>query len=261
MEWRGFETVLPNCVYSLHDYSAMGFPKGELYTGTDEQKRKLEQQFLRKAQFMQKHGTPIWNGEFGPVYADAALDDDAQKVNQARYDVLAEQLCIYDKYKIHWNIWLYKDIGLQGMVHTSPSSPYMKTIASFLARKRELQTDAWGRRPAPGPEAVIDPLVKWIDEKVPSSKGQYPTPWATERQITRLVLQLWVAGCLQEEFASLFKGMDYDELEACAKSFAFGECVQREGLNRTLEEHAEIRGQNQTVTYDVDVQDVVLDTE
>ena len=40
----------------------MGFPKGERYTGSTEQKSKLERQFLRKAEFMYKFETPIWNG-------------------------------------------------------------------------------------------------------------------------------------------------------------------------------------------------------
>jgi hypothetical protein len=241
MEWRGFDAVLPNCVYSLHDYTSMGFPSGEAFTGTPAQTAKLERQFLRKAEFMQRHHIPIWNGEFGPVYADAALDDDADTVNRSRYDVLAAQLRLYDRYKIHWSIWLYKDIGLQGMVHTSPASAYMQRIAPFQARKRALQIDAWGTRSSAEVEAVMGPLVKWIDEAVPASREQYPTPWGTERQIARLVLQGWVAGCLQEEFAELFAGMTVEELELCAKSFAFGECMQREGLNRALEEHAKLR--------------------
>lgn len=41
----------------------MGFPKGEKYTGSAEQQAKLERQFLRKAEFMYKFETPIWNGE------------------------------------------------------------------------------------------------------------------------------------------------------------------------------------------------------
>jgi len=41
----------------------MGFPKGELYQGTPEQKRSLERQFCRKAEIMYKFKCPIWNGE------------------------------------------------------------------------------------------------------------------------------------------------------------------------------------------------------
>jgi len=240
MEWVGFEEVLPNCVYALHDYSSMGFPRGETFTGTTEQVEKLERQFLRKAKFMLDHKVPIWNGEFGPVYADPALDEGAAQINQARYDLLSAQLAIYDKYAIPWSIWLYKDIGYQGMVHCSPSSPYMMRIADFQDKKRRLQLDAWGRRPAREIEAIIAPLVAWVDKNATASKDQYPTPWATERQLTRLVLQGWMARCVQDEFAELFRDMTLEDLDTCAKSFAFGQCVQREGLNRALEEHAKL---------------------
>jgi len=100
----------------------MGFPTGAPFKGTPEQKTKMESQFIRKADFMTRNGTPIWNGEFGPVYADPANDADAASINQDRFNLLGEQLSIYDKYQIHWSIWLYKDIGVQGMMHTDPKS-------------------------------------------------------------------------------------------------------------------------------------------
>jgi hypothetical protein len=34
------------------------------------------------------------------------------------------------------------------MIHTSPESKYMKTIAGWLQGKRDLQLDAWGRYPS-----------------------------------------------------------------------------------------------------------------
>jgi hypothetical protein len=89
----------------------MGFPTGEPYKGTLEQKARLERQFRRKAEFMKAHKCPIWNGEFGPVYSDSR-DADAASVNQDRYHMLGEQLAIYDKHQISWSIWLYKDIGI-----------------------------------------------------------------------------------------------------------------------------------------------------
>lgn len=116
MEWKYFDKPLPNTVYGLHDYSMMGFPKGDRYEGTSAQKQKLESQFLRKAEFMSATNGPVWNGEFGPVYANPLLDEGHEDINAARYSLLSEQLRIYEKYKIHWNIWLYKDIGVQGMV-------------------------------------------------------------------------------------------------------------------------------------------------
>ena len=58
----------------------------------------------------------------------------------------------------------------------------MRRIADFQLRKREMQLDAWGRRPAKEIESLLNPLVDWIDRVAPESKAQYPTPWATEKR-------------------------------------------------------------------------------
>ncbi|KAL1964391.1 hypothetical protein VTN77DRAFT_6949 [Rasamsonia byssochlamydoides] len=241
MEWKRFDKALPNCVYALHDYSGMGFPTGARYKGTAEQKEALERQYLRKAAFMLEHGTPIWNGEFGPVYADPRRDPDAETINQERYNLLGEQLRIYDKYQIHWSIWLYKDIGLQGMIHTNPESKWNRTIQPFLEKKQRLRLDAWGTRPSAEVDAVLKPLVQWIDSVSPAAKETYPTPWATERHVLRAVFQTFLAASFADEFAALFKDMDEKELDELAHSFHFDECVQREGLNEILRSHARLR--------------------
>ena len=116
----------------------------------------------------------------------------------------------------------------------------MQTIAPFLEKKRALQLDAWGRHPSKQVEDVIYPLVNWIKKNAPNSDDQYPTPWATERQITRLINQIYLSTCLSDEFAEQFRGMSNEDLEACAKSFHFDQCVQRGGLNKALEEHSEV---------------------
>jgi hypothetical protein len=218
----------------------MGFPSGGRYKGTPEQKQHLERQYIRKAQFMSEQGTPVWNGEFGPVYADPAFDIDAASINQERYNLLGEQLRIYDKYKINWSIWLYKDIGLQGMIYTRPESRWNKTIQPFLKKKRDFWLDKWGRRPAAEPEAALKPLVDWIDCVSPTAKVTYPTPWNTEMHVTRNVFNTFLASSFVDEFAALFEGMEEIELEELARSFHFDECVQRNGLNQILKEHAQV---------------------
>ena len=220
----------------------MGFPTGDRFKGTSDQCQKLERQFKRKAEYMTAHKSPIWNGEFGPVYANPRLDKDADVINTERYNLLAEQLRIYDRYNIHWSIWLYKDIGVQGMIHTSPNSAWNTTIDRFLAKKRALQLDAWGKHPSEEAEAAIGPLVRWIDKVSPTAKDQYPTPWATERQMMRAVMQTFLSKTFNDEFAGLFRGMDERELDKLAHSFHFDECVQREGLNEILRGHAKVHG-------------------
>lgn len=165
-----------------------------------------------------------------------------EKVNEARYNLLGHQLKIYDKYNIAWSIWLYKDIGLQGMITTAPDSTWNKTLAPFLAKKSKFQTDAWGYNPSAEVDAVFLPMVKWIEAGSPTAKDKYPTTWNVERHLSRIVKQCLLSDTLQDEFAGYFKGMSKEELDKMARSFAFGECRQREGLNKILREHAAVRG-------------------
>lgn len=180
-----------------------------------------------------------------PVYANPDLDEDAESINHDRYALLSHQLKIYDKYAISWSIWLYKDIGVQGMVHTSTSSKWNTLLAPFLAKKRTLQLDAWGKYPSPEAEAALKPLVDWIDKVAPVAKTLYPTPWATERQILRATFQTFVSRAFDDEFAGLFKGKSIEELDELAKSFAFDNCVQRDGLNKVMSEHAKVSGKGE----------------
>lgn len=240
IEWKHFDTILPNTVYALHDYSLLGFPTGDRFKGTASQLEKLESQYLRKSSFQRENKAPVWNGEFGPVYSDPQSDPNHAEINQERYNLLGAQLSIYDKYAIPWTIWLYKDIGVQGMVYTNPTSLWNKTIAPFLEKKKELQLDAWGKHPSPQVDAVLHPLVEWIDKVCPTAKDTYPTTWATERHMSRAIMQTFMANAFSMEFALLFKDFTFEQLDEAAKSFSYEMCVQREGLNRILTDHAEV---------------------
>lgn len=239
-EWKGFNenTILPNSVYSLHDYSMMGFPTGDRFKGTSEQKDQLRSQFMRKSEFQRTHNTAIWNGEFGPVYANPKYDEDHEQINQERYNLLGEQLKIYDEHKIPWAIWLYKDIGVQGMVHTSPDSSYNKLIEPILQKKKDLQLDAWGKYPSKEVSSVIEPVVEFIDKVSPNAKNAYPSTWDTRKHIERVVLQMFLAESFTQEYAELFRGKSKEELEELAKSFSLERCVKRDGLNKIMSDHA-----------------------
>lgn len=112
-----------NTVYSVHDYSGYGFPaSSEVYSGTPEQKAKIKRSYFRKVEWMKENNLPIWNGEFGPVYARKEYDgvEESPKINESRIALLKGQLEVYDEDRISWSIWLYKDIGYQGMFNPSP---------------------------------------------------------------------------------------------------------------------------------------------
>ena len=77
-------------------------------------------------------GLPIWIGEFGPLY------NGTLQQAEERYQLLQDQLDIYREYQASWALWLYKDIGLQGVVFAAADSPYMLLLKDFLAKKARL---------------------------------------------------------------------------------------------------------------------------
>jgi hypothetical protein len=111
-----------------------GFPGGPIYNGTSEDRAKLRKGYERKAKYSKITDTPVWNGEFGIVYATPDSDGaDWERVNDERYACLRDQLRLYADDRISWTIWLYKDIGVQGMVHTPEDSLWNRTFADSLA--------------------------------------------------------------------------------------------------------------------------------
>jgi hypothetical protein len=242
MDFSHFESILPNVVYSCHDYATMGFPiPGQpLYTGTAEQKAKLKSQFNRKVQFMRDWDVPIWNGEFGPVYPDAQRAENAQNVLRSRVELLREQLRIYADSNVSWSIWLYKDIGYQGMVYVNPDTPYMKLIGEFVEKKQRLGVDFWGCTDKTGVSHVYEPFIAKLKEMIPVhlQKKKYPPVWTFDRQVERVVRECLVSEYLSWEFAELFEGKTKDELEELAASFSLRNCVQRQELNLVLTEDA-----------------------
>jgi hypothetical protein len=240
MDFSAFpvDKPLPNAVYSCHDYSFMGFPLQEQYEGTEEQKSKLRTSFQRKIEFMQNAGVPVWNGEFGPVYQDPRSDPDADVTNMKRFALLKEQLQIYrEADNISWSIWLYKDIGYQGMVYVDPESPYMKLIGPFVKKKQQLGLDFWGVVDKSDIDRLVyTPFTDKLKESIPKHLQQkkYPKIWTFERQMERSAREMLMSEYLGWEMAELFQGKTEDELEELAASFSLQSCRTRDQLNDIL---------------------------
>ncbi|KAI6782357.1 uncharacterized protein J7T54_008443 [Emericellopsis cladophorae] len=163
MDSRAFpEKTLPNTVYAIHDYSMLGFPISEQYEGAERQNKTLRQQLDRKVEYMRSKNVPVWNGEFGPVYAsahNAGSEKAAATINAKRISLLRAQLKNYAADSISWSIWLYKDIGYQGMVYVDPASSYMRLIQPFVDKKQALGLDFWGVVNKQGLDALLEKLA------------------------------------------------------------------------------------------------------
>ncbi|KZP22907.1 glycoside hydrolase family 5 protein [Athelia psychrophila] len=237
-----------NTSYSIHDYSVYGFPKApDAYVGSAEQQRRLRRSYEKKRAWMDERGLCVWNGEWGPVYARPEYEGDrTEEINEGRYAVLKDQLAIYNQDRLSWSIWLYKDIGFQGMVYTPASTPYRTLFAAFLAKKHRLAVDAWGADTS-AVDPVYAPLTAHIAAEVQEKyQHLYPWPvWKMQDRVGRLARNILVTEYLVQEWADHFVGKSEAEIVELAQSFSFESCVHREGLNRILQENASLVAEGQ----------------
>jgi aryl-phospho-beta-D-glucosidase BglC (GH1 family) len=213
-----------NAVYALHDYARAGMSFGGPYPGETRgvwvDRDALEETFLARTRFQRETGTPIWVGEFGPVYTGDPERD------EQRYQVLSDQLDIYDRYAAGWSIWTYKDVGLHGLVSPGPDTAYMERFGDLIAKKRRLGVDAWGSTGAELSD-VLEPVHDLIAREFPSWA---PYPWGVREATDLLLKHILLAQAMLPEYAERFRGLSDGELDELADSFALGHCRRRARL-------------------------------
>jgi endoglucanase len=215
-----FSEPYENAIYACHDYAAAGMSSGDGYPGLEA----LEEVFLRRTRYQRETGTPIWVGEFGPVYTGDPERD------EIRYRILIDQLEIYERYGAGWSIWTYKDVGLHGLVSADPDSAYMQRFGDLIAKKARLGIDAWGSTHAELPE-VVEPIHQLIAREFPEWR---PYPWGPRETTDLHVRWLLFAQAMLPEYAERFQGLGDDELDALADSFSLASCVRRTRLCEIL---------------------------
>jgi aryl-phospho-beta-D-glucosidase BglC (GH1 family) len=223
-DFSSFGPPFPNIVYTVHNYATPGFINGGSYPGISRReyfdKSVLRQKMMNTCQYMLENKTPIWVGEFGPVYTGSPADD------AWRYQLLQDQLSIYQELGASWSIWTYKDLGLQGIVSLQPDSKWIQKIQPILDKKALLGVDSWGG---------LDKNVRHIMEPIESTFAEFfphyqPYPFDAQWQINRTVRHILLAEPLIEDFYPLLYGLDFDEIDALVASFRFNNCQPRERL-------------------------------
>ncbi|MFY9150432.1 MAG: glycoside hydrolase family 5 protein [Prolixibacteraceae bacterium] len=227
-DFSSFSEIWDNVVYTNHDYAGSGFVSGGDYPGYTGKryfdKDTLEYDFLKRSEFMYKHKVPIWVGEFGPVYTGNPAKD------EMRYQILKDQLAYYNKYKVSWCIWLYKDMGLQAIMHQNADSPYMKLVSKFLSRKDSLGADAWGSTDK-NIRQVLEPMEELLAKEFPNYN---PYPNGPKAQVSLMVRHILISEALVPEYFNLFKDLSEEQLIALAQSFQFENYVKRNRLEDIL---------------------------
>ncbi len=130
------------------------------------------------------------------------------------------------------------------MVYVSRETPYMTLFKDFLAKKHRLAIDAWGADDSQVRD-VYQPLIDLIKKEIkPEHQNLYPAPvWKLTDRIGRLARNILVSEFLIREWAEHFKGKSEAEIDEIAKSFAFSNCLHREGLNKVLTDNASLVAQ------------------
>ena len=227
-EFDGFDPTWKNVVYTNHDYAAPGFTSSGPYPGVTRDRyydsKALEADFLQKSRFMFDNQLPVWVGEFGPLYSG-----DAEK-DEMRYQVLKDQLKIYDKYEVSWCIWLYRDLGLQAILYQPGTTAWMRRIKPFLEKKQRLGADAWGSQET-GIQDVMDPIYEMLAREFPDYD---PYPNGADREARRLIRHILISEALLDEFGKLFEGLSDEEVVELAESFNYDKAVHRTRLEEIL---------------------------
>lgn len=215
----------PNAVYSLHDYKLPGFVYGGPYPGITRGKYfdrgEVERNFLARADYCLRTQTPIWIGEFGPVFTgDPAVDEQ-------KYNLLSDQLEIYNQYGAGWALWGYKDIGGQGLVYAKEDSPWRRRIRQVTEKKARLGVDHWGSVDS-GVRHILEPIERTFELEFPEFD---PFPFGWQEWVHVLVRHILLAEPLVEEFGALFADVNDDEtVIALAESFRWSRCERRQPL-------------------------------
>ena len=226
---------LPNCVYTAHDYALPGFVDGGPYPGVSRgeyvDRDRIEETFLARTAYMRETGTPIWVGEFGPVYTGDPERD------EQRYRLLEDQLEIFDA--------LRRELGavdLQG--HRPAGAGHGRSglrvhAAGSRRCSRRRRASAWtpGDRPTQGVRHILEPIEQLFRDEFPDFE---PYPWGARRWIHGHVRHVMLAEAMVGDFARAFAGVGPDDAERLADAFAFENCIIREPLAAILRRPARI---------------------
>jgi hypothetical protein len=125
------------------------------------------------------------------------------------------------------------------MVYAGADTAYMRLLKPWLAKKKRLALDKWGRDDSEVGH-IHKHLVDHVRAEVPDKylAKRYPPTWRLEDHTARVIRDMLMSDMLTGEFASYFEGKSFQELDELAASFKLENCRTRDELNEILRKDA-----------------------
>jgi endoglucanase len=101
------------------------YPGQHVYMSAEREERKaqLERKLSYFTGLRERTGMPLWVGETGGHFAKHKL--------QEGIDLIKDCIDLFEKHRISWTIWSYKDAGAMGMVYPDKDTKWMEMADEF----------------------------------------------------------------------------------------------------------------------------------
>jgi hypothetical protein len=218
-----------NLVYSTHLYVPPGLEEveypGEL-NGANYNRGRLKNTYLERTAYTRHHNVPHWLGEFGCIYSYPKLESSRLRLMRDYLDIIEEQ-------GDHWTIWNYKDIGKMGIVCLDAESQWMRRTQPVRAIKTKLRCDSWIERRS----QYIDHHLRSLSEQIRSITKDQPGDWQRLDELLGYAIgDRLISNLLLPAFVEQFKDLEESDIDEMMQSFAFNNCLQRDGLVAMIRE-------------------------
>jgi hypothetical protein len=198
---------------------------GEL-NGANYNRGRLKNTYLERTAYTRHHNVPHWLGEFGCIYSYPKLESSRLRLMRDYLDIIEEQ-------GDHWTIWNYKDIGKMGIVCLDAESQWMRRTQPVRAIKTKLRCDSWIERRS----QYIDHHLRSLSEQIRSITKDQPGDWQRLDELLGYAIgDRLISNLLLPAFVEQFKDLEESDIDEMMQSFAFNNCLQRDGLVAMIRE-------------------------
>ncbi|GME83186.1 unnamed protein product [Ambrosiozyma monospora] len=113
---------------------------------------------------------------------------------------------------------------------------FYKVFGDWLLKKKKLGLDRWGNDIDPEYKKVYTTVVDHFKDVIPEKhqKAVYPHLWTIEDYVTRVLKDMLLSQYFQHEYAELFEGLSFEELDELAACFKIENVAKRDELNAIL---------------------------